>query len=310
MRVSAINIVLALQGTLAFHINTYVFPRAQNRVSIDSYRFVMSSTAIDSMAVFPLSDSSSSSSSSNRDYNRRDGIVGIAESSSSTASSEDEKKSLPLLAPEDAWISTLDMESFRRDIRAIGARYHTEQGPADIAHLRKLCLWSNICAAVGLITMAGAAFPSRYFALTHSYSSLTSMPMIASLISSGAFGRKLSCSSTQLRIVLGTVSVMALSLWTFSRWAAIAHHCCHGGYNNCYATANHEAVSSAKYANDRFDSPIRRHSRGKYTGPGALRAFHGGTFAVGSLKRRITQWFDWMLPEAWNLEHNKLHHYR
>ena len=210
------------------------------------------------MAVFPLRDSSSSSSSSNRDYNRRDGIVGIAESSSSTASSEDEKKSLPLLAPEDAWISTLNIESFRRDIRAIGARYHTEQGPADIAHLRKLCLWSNICAVVGLITMAGAAFPSRYFALTHSYSSLTSMPMIASLISSGAFGRKLSCSSTQLRIVLGTVSVMALSLWTFSRWAAIAHHCCHGGYNNCYATANHEAVSSAKYANDRFDSPCER----------------------------------------------------
>jgi hypothetical protein len=24
----------------------------------------------------------------------------------------------------------------------------------------------------------------------------------------------------------------------------------------------------------------------------------------------VTQWFDWMLPEAWNVEHNNLHHYR
>ena len=26
--------------------------------------------------------------------------------------------------------------------------------------------------------------------------------------------------------------------------------------------------------------------------------------------RAIAQWFDWMLPEAWNIEHNNLHHYR
>ena len=32
-------------------------------------------------------------------------------------------------------------------------------------------------------------------------------------------------------------------------------------------------------------------------------------FAVGSLWRRCVDWLDWMLVEAWNLEHNQLHHY-
>merc|ERR1711871_1725631 len=36
----------------------------------------------------------------------------------------------------------------------------------------------------------------------------------------------------------------------------------------------------------------------------------GKGFAIGSLYKRATQWFDWMLPEAWNVEHNNLHHYR
>ena len=33
-------------------------------------------------------------------------------------------------------------------------------------------------------------------------------------------------------------------------------------------------------------------------------------FAVGTVYRRARDWFDWMLPEAWNVEHNNLHHYR
>merc|ERR1712060_1018615 len=36
----------------------------------------------------------------------------------------------------------------------------------------------------------------------------------------------------------------------------------------------------------------------------------GYGFAVGSVYRRFRDWFDWMLPEAWNVEHNNLHHYR
>merc|ERR1711966_218671 len=32
-------------------------------------------------------------------------------------------------------------------------------------------------------------------------------------------------------------------------------------------------------------------------------------FAVGSTWRRVNDWLDWMMPEAWNVEHNNRHHY-
>mmetsp|Transcript_36089 Transcript_36089/g.57923 ORF Transcript_36089/g.57923 Transcript_36089/m.57923 type:complete len:474 (+) Transcript_36089:153-1574(+) len=70
-------------------------------------------------------------------------------------------------------------------------------------------------------------------------------------------------------------SILMLSLWTYSRWTMIAHHTCHGGYT-------------------KLDDSGR---------------FNRGKFAIGSLQRRVFDWFDWMLPEAWNLEHNNLHHY-
>lgn len=70
------------------------------------------------------------------------------------------------------------------------------------------------------------------------------------------------------------ITILALSTWTFSRWTMIAHHTCHGGYNG---------------QDERFNSRV---------------------FAVGSNVRRAADWFDWMLPEAWNVEHNNLHHYR
>ena len=67
---------------------------------------------------------------------------------------------------------------------------------------------------------------------------------------------------------------VVLSTGTFARWTMIAHHTCHGGYDQTK------------------DSRYNRI-----------------TFAVGSFKRRFNDWFDWMLPEAWNVEHNNLHHY-
>lgn len=77
---------------------------------------------------------------------------------------------------------------------------------------------------------------------------------------------------------LNPITVAALSTWTYSRWTMIAHHTCHGGY-------------------DRHDDE-----------PGQER-FHGSRFALGGPQRRARDWLDWMLPEAWNLEHNVLHHY-
>jgi fatty acid desaturase len=70
------------------------------------------------------------------------------------------------------------------------------------------------------------------------------------------------------------LTVLALSTWTFSSWTMVAHHTCHGGYNR---------VDAGKF-----------NSRG---------------FALGSLQRRLQDWCDWMFPEAWNIEHNRLHHY-
>jgi fatty acid desaturase len=58
-----------------------------------------------------------------------------------------------------------------------------------------------------------------------------------------------------------------------ARWTMIGHHVLHGGYSK---------------------------NQGRY---------HRWTFAKG-LFRRVFDWLDWMLPEAWNIEHNKLHHYK
>ena len=72
------------------------------------------------------------------------------------------------------------------------------------------------------------------------------------------------------------VTAFFLSLWTFSRWTMIAHHTCHGGYDKCHPNQ-------------------KRWNRFK--------------FAVGSFWNRLCDWFDWMMPEAWNVEHNNRHHY-
>ena len=75
------------------------------------------------------------------------------------------------------------------------------------------------------------------------------------------------------------LSIVCLSLYTFSRWTMIAHHTCHGGYEQCHPHAQRRGRWS------RF------------------------TFGLGSLWRRWNDWFDWMMPEAWNVEHNNRHHY-
>jgi len=75
---------------------------------------------------------------------------------------------------------------------------------------------------------------------------------------------------------INPISIFALSTWTFSRWTMIAHHTCHGGYDKCHPNK-------------------KRWNRFK--------------FGVGSSWRRICDWFDWMMPEAWNVEHNNRHHY-
>uniref|UniRef100_A0A7S2H3U5 Fatty acid desaturase domain-containing protein n=1 Tax=Helicotheca tamesis TaxID=374047 RepID=A0A7S2H3U5_9STRA len=72
------------------------------------------------------------------------------------------------------------------------------------------------------------------------------------------------------------LSIVGLSTFTFTRWTMVAHHTCHGGYDKCHPNKG-------------------RWNRFK--------------FAIGSFWRRFCDWFDWMMPEAWNVEHNNRHHY-
>lgn len=71
------------------------------------------------------------------------------------------------------------------------------------------------------------------------------------------------------------VSMVLLSTGRVTRWAMVAHHVSHRGYDRI------------------AEVPEERRSR---------------TFAMG--ERRFVDWLDWIDPEAWALEHNKLHHYR
>jgi fatty acid desaturase len=70
------------------------------------------------------------------------------------------------------------------------------------------------------------------------------------------------------------VSALLLSLGSTARWTIVTHHVAHGGLDRVPGV------------------PERYTSRG---------------FAAG--RRRLLDWFDWMLPEAWRYEHNVLHHY-
>jgi len=141
-----------------------------------------------------------------------------------------ERKKSELKADEE-WIEKLDLKAFTEDIRKLGSALEKKQGPADVSHLNKIVLWSNLCGLVGVLTMG--------------------------------FGVNL-------------ISIIGLSTWTFSRWTMIAHHTCHGGYDRCHP------------------------NKGRW---------NKFKFAIGSFTRRLLDWFDWMMPEAWNVEHNNRHHY-
>ena len=57
------------------------------------------------------------------------------------------------LSPRDQWAADLDYAGFEREVRALGKRLGREQGPADVAHLKRMIRASNFCGALGLATM-------------------------------------------------------------------------------------------------------------------------------------------------------------
>merc|ERR1719424_1287738 len=137
------------------------------------------------------------------------------------------------LSKEDEWIGKLDHEAFRKDVQDLGKKLAEQQGPADVAHLHKIVMWSRFCSYFGAAT----------------------------------------CWIPMLPVQL--MSIFLMSCGTMSRWTIIGHHVCHGGF-------------------DKVDTTKR---------------YNRFTFAVGSVTKRAKDWLDWMLVEAWNMEHNQLHHY-
>ena len=135
-----------------------------------------------------------------------------------------------VLAPEDKWIASCDVNAFATELKALGKTLAANQGAADVEHLHKIVRWSRTCTAVGVVTSAVCPNP---------------------------------------------LAVAALALGCMTRWTIVAHHVCHGGF-------------------DKVDTGGR---------------YNRFTFGVGSLWRRCVDWLDWMLVEAWNVEHNQLHHY-
>lgn len=75
-------------------------------------------------------------------------------------------------------------------------------------------------------------------------------------------------------ILPNPVSALLISQGIFTRWALITHPISHGGYDKIPGV------------------PTRYTSKG---------------FASGW--RRFLDWCDWIHPDAWNQEHNRLHHY-
>jgi len=75
-------------------------------------------------------------------------------------------------------------------------------------------------------------------------------------------------------IIPNPISAYFISQGNMTRWTTIAHHVTHRAYDKIDGIPTH------------------------YTSKG---------FAKG--KRRFIDWLDWMLPEAWDKEHNDLHHY-
>ncbi len=76
-------------------------------------------------------------------------------------------------------------------------------------------------------------------------------------------------------IMPNPISAYLISQGNFTRWTTVAHHVMHRGYDKIEGIPKH------------------------YTSKGFARGW-----------RRYLDWIDWMHPEAWDKEHNDIHHYR
>jgi len=125
-------------------------------------------------------------------------------------------------------LGELDLAGFSAAIDRLKAEAHTNIGPADFTHLKRIERYGRLATLLGYATAW---------------------------------------------IIPNPLSAFLLSLGQFTRWL-LAHHILHRGYDRV---------------------------------PGIPRRYTSQVFARGW--RRYIDWFDWLLPEAWDHEHNILHHY-
>ncbi|MGB1599908.1 MAG: hypothetical protein ACPIOQ_44575, partial [Promethearchaeia archaeon] len=106
------------------------------------------------------------------------------------------------VAEHDKWLLTFDHDAFKADVGALGKRLDKEQGEADVKHLKKICLWSNTCAVLGLATMwlpLGSA--ANLF-------SILMLSLVATLLTTKA---RRACCQHGLRIAPGLLCAQSLS---------------------------------------------------------------------------------------------------
>lgn len=54
---------------------------------------------------------------------------------------------------ENKWLDNFDLKAFAKDIEELGSVLEAKQGRDDVEHLKKIVMWSNVCAFVGICTM-------------------------------------------------------------------------------------------------------------------------------------------------------------
>eukprot|EP00439_Symbiodinium_sp_Y106_P048229 s4341_g6.t1 len=81
------------------------------------------------------------------------------ERSASTAIARKQKR-------DEDWVRGLDLKAFADEVEALGERLRREQGPEDMRHLRRVVLWSDLLAIVGLGSLWMSPNPITVLALS------------------------------------------------------------------------------------------------------------------------------------------------
>ena len=208
------------------------------------------------------------------------------------------------------WRENFDLAAWASEVRQVEKDLKAEIGEDDVDHLNKILTWANMFYYGGLAVLFATPFLTNAFAAIGGVNPIAAFMMSTSIcarwtmvghhvchggyntaqsengVVTGRFHRRTFFATpflTNAFAAIGGVNPIAAFMMSTSicaRWTMVGHHVCHGGYN----TAQSE--------------------NGVVTG-----RFHRRTFAKG-VARRISDWMDWMMPEAWDVEHNHLHHYQ